>query len=360
MIKKDNFSDKLDSNVIFNQERVPVFQNKVYKTVDEAKKAASGNVTLSQSKTSGFVFNSSFDSSLMDYDENYQNEQGNSIIFQNHLVEVLNKLKNFGIQDKKIIEIGCGKGVFFKMLQQGGFNCWGYDPTYEGDDPKIIKEYFSEANNDINADVIIMRHTLEHIPNPFSFIHEIAKANDYKGMLYVEVPTFDWILKKEAFWDIFFEHCNYFTENSLASMFDSALTGDLFGGQYIYLWADLAKLRSEIPQQIFEPIPPLVFTNAIKKYEKIILDNSSIAIWGAGAKGSTFLNLLDAKVEKVKYVIDINPIKQNKFIACTSHPIYGPNYLDIVSVENILVMNENYISEIKSIIQDKIINIISL
>src|ERR1700743_1205200 len=252
MIKKDNFSDTEDAILIFKQEKVPVFQNKVYSSTEEASSASFGTVELVQSKTSGFIFNRAFDPSLMDYDENYQNEQGNSRVFQEHLYSVLEQLKNFGLSGKKIVEIGCGKGVFFRMMQKEGLDCWGYDPPYEGTDPRIIKEYFSVENNDIHADVIIMRHTLEHIPNPFSFVHEIAEANNYKGMLFVEVPTFDWILKKRAFWDIFFEHCNYFTEASLGSMFDDAITGNFFGGQYIYLWADLSKLRDEIPQQLFQ------------------------------------------------------------------------------------------------------------
>ena len=117
-------------------------------------------------------------------------------------------LKSFGIENKKIVEVGCGKGVFFNMMLDEGIDCWGFDPTYEGNNERIKKEYFDESQKGIAADVIIMRHTLEHITRPFSFLHTIAKANEYKGFLFVEVPTFDWIADKNAFWDIFYEHCN--------------------------------------------------------------------------------------------------------------------------------------------------------
>ncbi|MBX7242073.1 MAG: methyltransferase domain-containing protein [Bacteroidia bacterium] len=347
---KDNFSDCSNGGCVpvFKQKNVPVFQNKVYPTVEEAKMALVADVELVQSLRSGFVFNKIFNPDLMNYDINYQNEQSNSLFFQNHLKDVLRLLKTLGIGDKKVVEIGCGKGVFFEIMLEEGIDCTGFDPTYEGNNPRIIKEYFTEEYSDINADVIIMRHTLEHIPNPFSFVHTIAKANNYKGFLFVEVPTFDWIVEKNAFWDIFYEHCNYFTESSLGSMFEEALTGHFFGGQYIYLWADLSKLRREIPEMVINRKNNLNFDAEVERYRALLSQNKTTAIWGAGAKGSTFLNLMDPEKKQVQYVIDINPLKQGKYIAHTGHPIYSPDILTEKPVENIIIMNENYWDEIKS------------
>ena len=345
----DNFSNSKDGECIpvFNQFNVPIFQNKVYPTEAEAQKAPIVNVELVQSLRSGFIFNKTFNPDVMNYDIHYQNEQANSPFFQNHLQEVLKLLLSFGIKDKKVVEIGCGKGVFFDIMLENQIDCIGFDPTYEGDNPRIVKEYFSEIYNDINAEVIIMRHTLEHIPNPFSFIHTIAKANNYQGYLFVEVPTFDWIDEKNAFWDIFYEHCNYFTKSSLGAMFEEAIVESFFGGQYIYLWADLAKLRTEIPQIVIHKRNNLNFDRQIEKYKTLLAENPSIAIWGAGAKGSTFLNLLDSEKKHVQYVIDINPLKQEKYIAHTGHPICSPDILTQKPVETIIVMNENYWDEIK-------------
>ena len=351
MTVTDNFSEGRAETYIpvFKQNNVPVFQNKVYPGYDEAIASEAGKVELVQSAVSGFIFNKAFDPAIMDYDVNYQNEQSNSSFFKKHLQSVLDLLKQFGIADKKIIEIGCGKGIFFDIMLDEGFDCWGFDPTYEGNNPRIKKEYFDETQKGINADVIIMRHTLEHIPHPFSFLHTIAAANDYRGKIFIEVPTFDWIADKSAFWDIFYEHCNYFTEQSLGEMFTKATTGNFFGGQYIYLWADLADLRETIPADVnFTKRSSLSLENKLKEYDGLLNNSKSIAIWGAGAKGSTFLNILDKDKQRVKYVIDINPVKQNKFIAGTGHSIFAPEILLKDPVEAILVMNENYIEEIKN------------
>jgi Methyltransferase domain/C-methyltransferase C-terminal domain len=346
----DNFSTcDSDSPIIFKQNNIPIFQNKVYETETKALKAVMGDVELVQSMWSGFIFNKAFDLGLMQYDENYQNEQSKSLVFQKHLDSVLRLLLAFGMRERRVVEIGTGKGVFFELLLKEGIDCWGFDPTYEGSNERIIKEYFSDKYNNINADIIIMRHTLEHIPMPFSFIHTIAKANQYKGYLFIEVPTFDWIVKKNAFWDIFYEHCNYFTQHSLCSMFDQAISGDLFGGQYIYLWADLSTLRSSIPKgQNFDTRTDLELQDTLDYYFHFLKSSGSMAVWGAGAKGSTFLNLLDPKREYVSYVIDINPAKQNRYIAGTGHVIFPPEALQSKPVENILIMNENYFDEIES------------
>jgi hypothetical protein len=350
MVFTDNFSENAANNYVsvFKQNNVPVFQNKVYPTCKEALIAETGEVELVQSLISGFIFNKAFTPQKMNYDVHYQNEQSNSGIFRDHLQSVLGLLRSFGIQDKKAIEVGCGKGVFFEMMLAKGIDCWGFDPTYEGNNARIKKKYFDETQKGIDADVIIMRHTLEHIPHPFSFLHTIANANNYRGYLFVEVPTFDWIVKKNAFWDIFFEHCNYFTEESLRVMFDEAVSGSFFGGQYIYLWADLSKIRGTIPEDVdFVRRDSLAFDEKIKQYKDILNQSGSFAIWGAGAKGSTFLNLLDKEGKNVQYVIDINPSKQNKFIAGTGHAIFGADILMSRPVENILIMNENYNDEIR-------------
>ncbi len=350
MIIKDNFSENMDRNLetVFRQTNVPVFQNKVYPSPEQALIAEKGQVELVQSLISGFVFNKSFISHKMNYDVHYQNEQSNSGVFKNHLLNVLHILESFGVENKKVVEVGCGKGTFFEMMLKEGIDCWGFDPTYEGSNPRIRKEYFDETQKGISADVIIMRHTLEHITRPFSFLHTIAKANGYKGFLFVEVPTLDWIINKNAFWDIFYEHCNYFTEESLGNMFNDAVTGNFFNGQYIYLWADLSKIRNTISGNLnFTRYDTSSFEKKIEEYKKMLTNANSFAVWGAGAKGSTFLNLLDKERKAVHYVIDINPAKQNKFIAGTGHPIFSPDILMQKPVENILIMNENYAGEIK-------------
>jgi len=42
--------------------------------------------------------------------------------------------------------------------------------------------------------------------------------------------------------------------------------------------------------------------------------HGKVALWGAGAKGATFANLLDPECSLLDCVVDINPNKQGRFI----------------------------------------------
>lgn len=85
----------------------------------------------------------------------------------------------------------------------------GFDPTYEGHNDRIRKEYFSPGIID-RADGLVLRHVLEHVQQPVQFLKQIAEANGHAGRIYIEVPCFDWIREHNAWFDIFYEHVNYF------------------------------------------------------------------------------------------------------------------------------------------------------
>ena len=115
-----------------------------------------------------------------------------------------------------------GKGFFLNLLLDKGVDITGVDPTYEGDSERIIKDYYSDKYANLDAELIVLRHTLEHIPKPLEFIQMIAKANKYRGKIYIEIPTFDWIVANNSIEDIFYEHCNYFTADTVKLLFGDA------------------------------------------------------------------------------------------------------------------------------------------
>lgn len=334
------------SSKLYETYNLPLFQNKVYHSFEEAKEQKIVDVNLCQCQYCGFVFNALFSNDEMDYNDDYQNEQSYSQTFIEHLNSIVDYLVTSGFQNKNIVEIGCGKGYFAELLEKKGFkNVYGFDPAYEGTNPNITKDYFKEKYKSINADLVILRHVLEHIENPYEFLIQIQKATTSNTKILIEVPDFEWIVKNKAFWDIFYEHCNYFDSSFLSSFFEKAITKKMFGSQYIVMLANLNELKKPFIEQRY---PKNIFEKSLKSIETFLLKNYPIVIWGASSKGVTLLNIFDKEKKFIEYSIDINPKKQNKFVATTGHKILSPDFLinNMKKKNFILVVNQNYYDEI--------------
>jgi hypothetical protein len=77
-----------------------------------------------------------------------------------------------------------------------------------------------------------------------------------------------------------------------------------------------------------------------------LLKRGPAVVWGAGAKGVTFSNLVDPEGTLLAGVVDINPSKQGGFLPGTGHPILSPEQLADREVVSALVLNPNYRDEI--------------
>jgi hypothetical protein len=182
-------------------------------------------------------------------------------------------------------------------------------------------------------------------------------------VLLFELPDTTRILDERAFWDIYFEHCSYFTAGSLARLFRRAgfLVDDLYrvyDDQYLVIEARLAGGRSSGPLAIEEPVPEArrrvaAFAAAVESRLAELrraLDEwhsrgKRVVLWGSGSKAVAYLTGLAVGPE-VAAVIDINPHKAGKYLAGTGHKIEAPEALVDIRPDVVLVMNPVYRDEI--------------
>ncbi|MDR6815819.1 hypothetical protein J2X76_000973 [Neorhizobium sp. 2083] len=334
-----------DTLLLYEQPQLPTFQNRVYSTAAEAKACAKGDIRLVQDMKTGLVYNDAFDPKLMDYDGNYNNEQGVSRHFHQHL-EMVSGIVERTMGRENLVEVGCGKGLFLEMLLEKGFDLTGFDPTYEGNNPRVKRHYF-EAGVDVQGDGLILRHVLEHIQAPYDFLVELCKANGGKGRIYIEVPCFDWIMEHRAWFDVFYEHVNYFRLSDFHRIFGTVIeSGRIFGGQYLFVVAELDSLRPPVREETDLVAFPADFTRTLG--DRIAPGHSS-AIWGGASKGVTFSLLKSRQGQPVDMVIDINPAKQGKFLPATGLMVQSPDHAlaKLPHGSTIYVMNSNYLEEIR-------------
>ena len=334
---------------LFRMKNLPVFQNKMFKDKISAVNFTKGDVVLVQNDESGLIYNAAFNPQLMEYDDDYQNEQAYSVIFQKHLTDVQQIIEE-AFPTKSFTEVGCGKGYFLEHMDKAGFDVIGLDPAYEGDNPKVIKQYF-ESSLGLKPDNIVLRHVLEHVSDPYAFLTTIAEANGNKGYIYIEISCLDWICEHRAWFDIFYEHVNYFRLADFHRMFGNVIeSGHVFGGQYLYVVADLATLRKPIFTEADIFIFPNDFLSGIKRIAGVAKSQSNV-IWGGASKGVIFALYMQRAGVSIDYVIDINPSKQGKYLGATGIIVSSPEDVlnKLKSDSDIFVMNSNYSDEIKKL-----------
>lgn len=171
--------------VLYKVEELPIFQNRMYDSEAEARACPRGEMCLVENRETGLVYNAAFRPELMVYDTHYQNEQGVSFLFQKHLESVALIVGRI-MGHEGLVEVGCGKGYFLEILLRQGFDITGFDPIYEGTNPRIERHYFEQGQG-IKAKGLILRHVLEHIQDPVDFLMHLREANGgsnlYRGAL---------------------------------------------------------------------------------------------------------------------------------------------------------------------------------
>lgn len=365
-----------DLTLFFELAHVPVHQHLLYATVEAAMQAAHGDIALSFCPACGFVTNTAFDPALLNYSADYDNTQCYSPLFSAYISDLADDLiKRHNLRNKQVIEIGCGKGDFIRMLCERGPNSGiGFDPSYLGDDSALngrltfIKDFYDERYRHHAGDFFCTRHVIEHVAQPAAMLTGLRRAIGEREnvAIFFETPDVTWILRHAIFWDIFYEHCSLFSPGSLARLyaasgFDAARVSVVFGDQYMWVEGVTAVGRGgqvRVPVESAAAALPLVnnFTARCAAHmaqsaallDRLAAENKRVALWGAGAKGVTFLNSLSVPVERIPYVVDINTRKQGRYIPGTGQQIIAPESLSSYRPDVILVMNPNYLDEIRA------------
>jgi SAM-dependent methyltransferase len=367
--------------VFFEMLDVPVFCNLLWPERDAAKDCPKGDIKLAFCSDCGFIYNVAFDPKLLDYCPDYENSLDFSPRFQDYAKSLADRLiQRYDLHDKEIIEIGCGKGDFLLLLCELGNNRGiGFDPSYiakpdrqspASDRVEFVRDFYSERYSDRQGDFVCCRHTLEHIERPNVLLNTLRKTvgDRLETPIFFEVPNALHTFHNLAIWDIIYEHCGYFAPVSLAyafsaSGFDVRQVTEEFQGQFLGLEAFPGNANSQLTPDQIQAVRQLAsdireFTRKFdakiaewkQKLEDIAANGQRVAIWGAGSKGVTFLNLL--KGDLVEYIVDINPRKQGMYVPGTGQKIVPPEFLKEYRPDVAIVMNPIYSNEIQKSLGD--------
>ncbi len=360
-------------DLFYDLREIPVHSCVLTSSRKEALDFPTGDLVLGVCPRCGFITNTAYDAHKTDYAHDYEETQGFSPTFNAFARTLAARLaERHDLRKRLVLEIGCGRGEFLALLCELA-NCRGIgiDPAWRPhrlESPALsriefVPEVYDERYAHLEADLVVCRHTLEHIAPVGQFLKQLRAAigERKEAVVFFEVPDVMRVLREGAFWDLYYEHCSLFTAGSLARLFRSGgfKVRELelvFEGQYLVLTAvpggdsdqlpledDLAELLRQVRSF------PETCRATLQRWQRYLDDGvkrgERMVLWGSGSKAAGFLTTLRCS-QSIRHVVDINPHKQGKFLPGTGQEIVAPDFLTGFRPDRVIVMNPIYLDEI--------------
>ncbi|TAE24336.1 MAG: class I SAM-dependent methyltransferase [Cytophagales bacterium] len=110
------------------------------------------------------------------------------------LGQKLRLINSVGSKRGRLLDVGCGTGLFLDVIKRGGWAIEGVEPdsfarsTAEERLGQQIHETVGQLHKQ-QFDIITMWHVLEHVPNPHKTIRELRDRLNDNGILLLALPN---------------------------------------------------------------------------------------------------------------------------------------------------------------------------
>lgn len=310
------------------------------------------------------------------YTENYGYKSGINQTMKNELKEITQKaIKKITIKEKQLlfVDIGANDGTLLSNYPKKTTKV-AFEP---------IKKLAKECKN--NADVVIndyfnyksfekrMKRKKAHlitaiscfydIPNPNTFMQDIVKILDKKGILVIQQNYLVEMLKRSAFDNIVHEHLEYYSLTSLQNLlalhnlevFDVEQSNINGGSFRAYISFKNKRLISKrvIQMQTYETQLNLEKEKIYRDFVKNINKNKlhllsfinklhkkgkKIYLYGASTRGNTLLQYYSLNKKLVPFAVERNSEKWGTRIASVGIPILSEDEARVKKPDYLLVL----------------------
>lgn len=334
-----------------------------------------------------FQLNFSVDPNLL-YATNYTYLTGVGKSFRKHLEKFARDILKYYSSEKKnykikVIDIGSNDGTALSYFIKMGCEVLGIDPA------KIPSKIANKKGvNTLNKffslnlaeqivqdgqffDIVISHNVLAHIENTHDVFEGIYKILRINGLLVFEVGYFGDIILKNIYDTIYHEHLDYHSKNPLANFLVSKgfsvkkiETNVIQGGSIRFycikesqpkIYPSVLKQLS-VEKEIFQNKYINIWVSNIFKSIEFIKANigealsQGVNIWGYGAptKATLITNMLGDSANSIQFIIDDNPLKENKYIPGTKIPIIKKSERPFFKKQFIICFAWNFFDDIYS------------
>lgn len=269
---------------------------------------------------------------------------------------------SYSLKNKKVIEVGCGRGEYLSLMKQFGIDAYGLEYAMDSvehcvqDGLTVSRKYIENSDEKIGGgpfDAFFILNFFEHIPDPNTMLAGVYNNLTDDGIGLVEVPNFNMMLENNLFSEFVGDHLFYFTTETLSSTlsqngFEIVECKEIW---YDYIISAVIRKRKKLDVSGFSTQQDKI-QNEIEKYIKRF---KRVAVWGAGHQSFAILSLTKIS-DKIDYVVDDATFKQNNFTPATHVPIVSSGKLRSNPVDAIIVMAASYSDEVAKKIRENFDN----
>jgi hypothetical protein len=289
-----------------------------------------------------------------------------------------------------VIEVASNNGQLLKCFQEHDVRVLGVEPATNiaqmanSDGVETVNEFFSSLSAPMirfahgPAKAVIGNNVLAHVDDTKDFLLgcKMLLAND--GLVITEVPYLREFVDRSEFDTVYHEHLCYFGVNSLIRLCDAVGLSirridevPVHGGS-IRMYAERSEngnghsadviemaereKRSGLTRfETFEDFAERVTgirRDLVSLLRWLKAEGSSIAAYGAPAKGNTLLNYCGIDTDLIDFAVDKNPLKVGMFTPGAHLPVKSVDELTEHQPDYLLILAWNFANEIMEQQQD--------
>jgi SAM-dependent methyltransferase len=293
--------------------------------------------------------------------------------------------RRFGVDaQSKVVEIASNDGYLLQHFVARGVPVLGVEPAVNTAKVAVSKGVPTEiaffgrataerlASQGHSADLIVANNVLAHVPDLNDFVSGFKVLLRSGGVATFEFPHLLQLMKHVQFDTIYHEHFSYFSllaaeqvlERHGLVVFEVEELSTHGGSLRLFVahveagrsqGSGLAAIRAaeraaklDRPESYsgFQSRVDMVRKGFLRFLEEATRDGRKVAAYGAAAKGNTLLNYCGVGVERIPYVVDLNPHKQGHYLPGSHLPIYPPTRLFETKPDYIVILPWNLTDEI--------------
>lgn len=292
-------------------------------------------------------------------------------------------IDTYHLEGKRFFEAGCGRGEFLSVLSKN-FPVEAYGIEHRPDLAELacreglcVWEGFTEHEWDrlesepgqAPYDVFLSFNFLEHQPEPGTMLRCIYRNLTEDGMGLVTVPSLEYILEHDGYYELIRDHLAYYTFNTLTYVLEAngfrVLEKELVNRDTLSVVVKkVAGFDFEAGVHAGKAAPAPVDITGLKEslisitreVDRLVTllhnEEKTLAVWGASHQGFT-LAATTGLQDRVSFIIDSAPFKQGRFSPASHIPIISPEHAADVRLDAILIVAPGYTDEISAIIRER-------